>query len=116
LFSQNLRSFPSREDFTSCRVNDFPPDFAWGVATAAYQIEGATFVDGRGACIWDDFIKIPGTMFNNDTADVADDFYHKYKEDIAMMKAMGIKHFRMSISWSRVLPKGTIDEINPLGI
>lgn len=104
------------EDYTSCRWNDFPDNFAWGVATAAYQIEGATSTDGRGPCIWDDFCALPGTIANNDNADVSDDFYHQYKTDIAMMKSLRIKHFRMSISWSRVLPKGTIDEINPLGV
>jgi beta-glucosidase len=86
------------------------------VATAAYQIEGATLIDGRGRCIWDDFTEFPNTIANNDTGKVADDFYHKYKEDVANMKSLGIKHFRMSISWSRVLPKGTIDEVNPLGV
>ena len=101
-----------REDFTSCRVNDIPHNFAWGVSTAAYQVEGAALIDGRGRCIWDDFTEYPNTVANNDTGAVADDFYHKYPEDIAIMQSLGIKHFRMSISWSRVLPDGTIDNVN----
>ena len=103
-------------DFTSCRLNDIPLDFAWGVATAAYQIEGAALTDGRGRCIWDDYIDILKTLRPTDDANIADDFYHRYKEDVAMMRSLGIKHFRMSISWSRILPKGTIDEINPIGV
>lgn len=59
--------------------------------------------------IWDEFVKVPFNIANNDTGDVADDFFHKYKEDVAMMKALGIKNFRMSFSWSRILPKGTTD-------
>jgi beta-glucosidase len=97
----------NREDFTSCRVNDVPPGFAWGTATASYQIEGAAAIDGRGPSIWDDFSKTPGATYNGDTGDVADDFYHKYKDDVAMMKRMGLKHFRLSLSWSRILPNGT---------
>jgi beta-glucosidase len=94
-----------------------PSDFAWGVATAAYQIEGAAAMDGKGPSIWDDFCKLNGTIKNNQTGDVADDFYHKYKGDIALMKSMGIKHFRMSLSWSRILPNGTTDKgINGLGV
>ncbi len=64
------------------KVEGLPSDFAWGVATAAYQIEGATSEDGRGPSIWDDFCKINGTIANGDTGDIADDFYHKYVEDI----------------------------------
>lgn len=71
-----------REDFISCQVNDFGNDFAWGVATAAYQVEGAAEEDGRGRSIWDDFCDIPGRVANNENGKVADDFYHKYKEDI----------------------------------
>jgi beta-glucosidase/6-phospho-beta-glucosidase/beta-galactosidase len=96
---------------------DVPSTFAWGVATAAYQIEGAAAEDGRAPSIWDEFCKIPGTIHNNENGDVADDFYHKYKQDVAMMKRMGIKNFRMSLSWSRILPNGTTDKgINGLGV
>lgn len=60
--------------------------------------------------MWDDFCKIPGNVANGDSGAVADDFYHKYKEDVAMMKSLGIKNFRMSLSWSRILPNGTTDQ------
>jgi hypothetical protein len=101
-----------RDDFTSCRVNDIPKGFAWGVATAAFQIEGSTTVDGRGPSMWDDFCKLPGAVYNNETGDVADDFYNKYKADVAMIKSLGLKHFRMSLSWSRLLPTGNSSEPN----
>jgi beta-glucosidase/6-phospho-beta-glucosidase/beta-galactosidase len=74
-------------------------------------------MDGRAPSIWDDFCKLNGTINNGDSGDVADDFYHKFKDDISMMKSMGIKHFRMSFSWSRILPGGTTDKgINTLGV
>ena len=60
--------------------------------------------------MWDDFFKIPGNVANGDSGAVADNFYHKYKEDVAMMKSLGIKNFRMSLSWSRILPNGTTDQ------
>ena len=87
------------------------------MATAAYQIEGAWNIDGKANSIWDDFCRIPGTINNGENGDVADDFYHKYSEDIQMMKRMGIKHFRMSFSWPRILPGGTTDKgVNGLGV
>lgn len=71
------------DDFTSCRINDLPKDFAWGVATAAYQIEGAITQEyGRGRSVWDDFCDIKGNVANGDNGSKADDFYHKYKEDV----------------------------------
>jgi beta-glucosidase/6-phospho-beta-glucosidase/beta-galactosidase len=97
-------------------VNDVPPNFGWGVSTAAHQVEVAALIDGRGRCIWDNFTEYPNTVANNDTGAVADDFYHKYREDIANMQSLGIKHFRMSISWSRVLPDGTINNFNQKGV
>ena len=91
-------------------------DIRWGVATAAYQIEGAWNVSGKGESIWDFFSHIPGTTCDNETGDVADDFYHKYEEDVQMMAVLGIKHFRMSLSWARLLPNGTTDYVNQAGI
>ena len=86
-----------------------PPPFAWGVATAAYQIEGGTREGGRGVSIWDTFSKNAG--------DVADDFYHKYPEDIALMKRMGVTKFRMSIAWPRIVPGGTASSpVNAEGV
>jgi len=87
-------------------MSSFGRDFIWGAATAAYQIEGAHNLDGRGSSIWDTFSRIPGKVANGDTGDVACDFYHLYPQDIAMMRELGIKHFRMSLAWSRMFPNG----------
>ncbi len=84
----------------------FPKDFLWGVATAAYQVEGAAKEDGRGPCIWDVFSHTEGKTANGDTGDVADDQYHRYKEDVQLMKQLGVKAYRFSVSWSRVFPSG----------
>ena len=85
----------------------FPDDFVWGAATAAYQVEGAAAEDGRGPCIWDMFCRRPGKIWRDQCADVSADHYHHMKEDVALMKAMGLPAYRFSISWSRVLPDGT---------
>jgi len=85
----------------------FPPGFLWGSATASYQVEGAAREDGRGPSIWDTFSHTPGKTHNGDTGDVADDSYHRYKEDVALMKDLGLKGCRFSISWSRIFPTGT---------
>ncbi|HWT99244.1 MAG TPA: GH1 family beta-glucosidase [Terriglobales bacterium] len=83
-----------------------PPGFIWGVSTSAYQIEGATQADGRGACIWDAYGKIPGRISHGDTGDVACDHYHRYAEDIALMRQLGVQAYRFSVAWPRVLPQG----------
>jgi beta-glucosidase len=93
----------------------FPSDFAWGTATAAYQIEGAADVDGRGPSVWDVFSKKKGATFEGHSGDVACDHYHRYVEDVALMKALGIGSYRFSVSWPRVLPAGT-DKVNPKGL
>ncbi|MEO8422785.1 MAG: GH1 family beta-glucosidase [Actinomycetota bacterium] len=85
----------------------FAPDFVWGAATAAYQIEGAAGEDGRGESIWDRFSHTPGRVRNGDTGDVACDHYHRYREDVALMADLGLGAYRFSVSWSRVLPEGT---------
>jgi len=84
----------------------FPPGFRWGAATAAYQIEGAAAEDGRLPSIWDTFSHTPGKVVNGDTADVACDHYHRFSEDIRLMAELGVKHYRLSLSWSRVIPTG----------
>jgi beta-glucosidase len=84
----------------------FPRDFAWGVATAAYQIEGAWNKDGKGESIWDRFAHTAGKIIDGTTGDIACDHYHRYPEDIRLMRDLGIKHYRWSIAWSRVLPEG----------
>jgi len=90
-------------------------DFLWGSASAAYQIEGAASLDGKGPSIWDIYSKVPGNTFKNTTGEVAIDFYHKFEEDIALMKDMGLKAYRFSVSWPRIFPTGK-GEINQKGL
>src|SRR5687767_13338889 len=85
----------------------FPKDFFWGTATSSYQIEGAWNEDGKGTSIWDTFAHTPGRITNGDTGDVANDHYHRYKEDVALMKDIGATAYRFSISWPRIFPSGT---------
>ncbi|MBV9888651.1 MAG: beta-glucosidase [Acidobacteria bacterium] len=85
----------------------FPSGFLWGCATASYQVEGAVNEDGRKPSVWDTFSHTPGKTHDGDTGDVADDFYHLYKQDIQTLKNLGCKGFRISIAWSRVFPDGT---------
>jgi beta-glucosidase len=94
---------------------EFPKGFLWGCATAAYQVEGAAKEDGRGPSVWDVFSHTPGITVNGDTGDVADDSYHLYKEDVRLLKNLGISTHRMSISWSRIFPNGT-GQPNPKGL
>ncbi len=84
----------------------FPPDFLWGAATASYQIEGAAREDGRGESVWDRFAAIPGKVRNGDSGEIACDFYHRYRDDVALMRELGLDAFRFSIAWPRVLPEG----------
>lgn len=84
----------------------FPDDFLWGVATSSFQIEGAANEDGRGPSIWDTFCATPGKVANSDNGLVANDHYHRYVEDVAMMKEMGTKAYRFSVAWSRLFPAG----------
>jgi len=93
----------------------FPQGFLWGSATASYQVEGATHEAGRGSSIWDTFSHTPGKTFNADTGDTADDFFHRYQEDIQLMRHLGLKSFRFSVSWTRVFPDGT-GTPNPQGL
>ncbi len=97
------------------KLDDFPKDFLWGAASAAYQIEGGYDADGKGASVWDNFTKIPGKTFEGTNGDVAVDHYNRYKEDVKLMADMGLKAYRFSVSWSRILPEGT-GEINEAGL
>jgi len=93
----------------------FPKDFVWGVATASYQIEGAAREGGRGESIWDRYCAIPGNVQDGDTGDVACDHYHLFREDVELMRRMGVKAYRFSIAWPRVLPQGR-GEVNEKGL
>jgi len=93
----------------------FPTDFVWGTATSAYQIEGAVNEDGRGRSIWDTFAHTPGKIADQSNADRANEHYHRYKEDVRLMKALGVKAYRFSIAWPRVFPEGT-GAPNPKGL
>jgi 6-phospho-beta-glucosidase len=97
------------------RLKSFPPDFLWGAASAAYQVEGAWNAGGKGLSVWDVFTKIPGKTFKGSNGDVAVDHYRRYKEDIALMAEMGLKAYRFSVSWPRVYPRGR-GEINEAGL
>ncbi|WP_439658803.1 GH1 family beta-glucosidase [Lentzea sp. HUAS TT2] len=85
----------------------FPDGFRWGVATSAFQIEGAARTDGRGPSIWDTFARVPGAVASGDTGDVAADHYHRWAEDVRLLVDLGVDAYRFSVSWSRVLPEGT---------
>jgi beta-glucosidase len=102
-------------DEETFRLSQFGSDFLWGAACAAYQVEGAWNLEGKGASIWDTFTHKKGNVHNNENADVAVDFYHRYKEDIAHLKAMNLKVFRFSIAWSRIFPEG-VGIVNPKGV
>ncbi len=93
----------------------FRENFTWGAATSAYQIEGAVHEDGKGLHIWDVYTSEPGHIFENHTGEVACDHYHRFREDVKIMKEMGLKAYRFSIDWSRVLPEGT-GKVNEKGI
>lgn len=92
----------------------FPDPFLFGAATAAYQIEGAAFEDGRTASIWDAFSRVPGAVIGGDNGDLACDHYHRYRDDVALMRELGLQTYRFSTSWSRVRPDG--GAVNAKGI
>jgi beta-glucosidase len=94
----------------------FPDNFLWGVATSAYQIEGAVTADGRGPSVWDTFSHQPGTIVHGDTGDIAADHYHRVEEDLDLLVQLGIRAYRFSIAWTRVLPEGTTAAVNRAGI
>jgi beta-glucosidase len=92
-----------------------PPDFYWGAATAAYQIEGSPLADGAGSCIWHEFAHTPGTIAHGHTGDRACDHYHRFADDIALMRELGLGAYRFSLRWSRILPEG-VGPVNPAGL
>src|SRR3974390_3639818 len=93
----------------------FPEGFVWGCATASYQVEGAADEDGRKPSVWDTFSHAPGMGQNGDTGDVANDSYHRYKQDVQLLKSLGVKAYRFSIAWPRVVPDGS-GTVNEKGI
>ncbi|MBQ2306149.1 MAG: family 1 glycosylhydrolase, partial [Clostridia bacterium] len=95
--------------------HDFPEGFKWGIATSAAQIEGAAFEDGKGAEIWDVFARTPGKVYGGQTPDIACDYYHKYPEQLAMMRGLGVNSHRFSFSWARVMPDGA-GRVNQKGV
>ncbi|CAB3236893.1 unnamed protein product [Arctia plantaginis] len=114
-----LSGLPTRSLKYDLRVsnNSFPEDFIFGVSTAAFQIEGAWNEDGRGESMWDTYLhQHPNFTVDHSNGDVAADSYHKYMDDIEMIRNLGVSHYRMSISWSRILPNGTDNNINHMGV
>ncbi|GAB3692346.1 GH1 family beta-glucosidase [Saccharopolyspora tripterygii] len=93
----------------------FPEGFAWGAATASYQIEGGVAEGGRGESIWDRFCRTEGNVAGGDTGDVACDHFHRYRDDVALMRELGLTHYRFSLAWPRLQPDGT-GELNPAGL
>ncbi|QJD30051.1 GH1 family beta-glucosidase [Methylococcus geothermalis] len=94
---------------------EFPENFLWGVATSAYQVEGSPLADGAGPSNWHRFCRQPGRILNGDTGDLACDHYRRFREDIALMKELGLSAYRFSIAWSRVFPEGK-GRLNPRGL
>ncbi len=117
--STNAAEAASRKASTGGEASEsratFPKDFLWGTATSAYQIEGALDADGRGVSIWDRFVRLEGKIVDHSTADVANDHYHRYKEDVRLIKELGTRAYRFSIAWPRVFPEGT-GAANPRGL
>ncbi|MGH3447060.1 MAG: glycoside hydrolase family 1 protein, partial [Nocardioidaceae bacterium] len=93
----------------------FPEGFVWGAAAAAFQVEGATTEDGRGASIWDTFCRTPGAVRGGDTGDIACDHYHRLTEDLDLMAQLGLPSYRFSVSWPRVIPTGS-GAVNTAGL
>ncbi len=112
--SSTFAASQTREQTSSGR-RTFPSGFLWGTATASYQVEGAAAEDGRLPSVWDTFAHTPGKVVNDANGDVADDHYHRYKDDVQLMKALGVKTYRFSIAWPRVFPQGS-GQPNPKGL
>src|ERR1700735_4081834 len=103
------------ENMTNVTKLGFPAGFTWGAATAAYQIEGATDVDGRGPSVWDTFSHTPGKVRGGDTGDIACDSYRRYPEDADLLRSLGLMDYRFSISWPRIIPDGA-GQVNQAGL
>ncbi|NXX91071.1 LPH hydrolase, partial [Centropus bengalensis] len=112
------QKFSSQTDFErdTYLYGTFPEGFTWGVSSSAYQIEGGWDADGKGPSIWDNFTHTPGNIKNNDNGDIACDSYNKVEEDIYLLRALGVKNYRFSLSWSRIFPGGRNSSINSHGV
>ncbi|KAM9629680.1 lactase/phlorizin hydrolase [Morphnus guianensis] len=112
------QKFSSQTDFErdAYFYGTFPEDFTWGVSSSAYQVEGGWDADGKGPSIWDNFTHVPGNIKNNDTGDIACDSYNKVEEDIYLLRALGVKNYGFSLSWSRIFPSGRNNSINSHGV
>jgi beta-glucosidase len=110
-----MKGAQNKRNLMKTNFYSFPENFIWGAATSSYQIEGAWNENGKGESIWDRFSHTPGKVNNGDTGDVACDHYHRWREDVALMKAMALKAYRFSIAWPRVLPSGR-GAINQAGL
>src|SRR3982751_6022099 len=97
------------------RIATLPPSFRWGVAASSYQIEGAVAEDGRTPSIWDTFSRVPGAIANGDTGDVACDHYHRWGEDLGLIRELGVDAYRFSVPRPRIIPTGT-GPVNPRGV
>jgi beta-glucosidase len=112
--SIGISSLPEQQGH-EVTIGQWPHDFVWGVSTSSYQIEGAAHEDGRGESVWDVYCRQPGTVANGDTGDVACDHYHRYGQDVALMRDLGIRAYRFSVAWPRVLPQG-VGAVNGPGL
>jgi beta-glucosidase len=106
---------PAAAAMPETATGQFPKGFLWGSATASYQVEGGVNEGGRGKSIWDTFSHTPGKVHDGDTGDVADDYFHLYKQDVQLMKELGLKSCRFSVAWSRIFPNGT-GQVNQQGL
>src|SRR6202162_4414260 len=100
-------SNPSAGSQSALATAACPPDFLWGAATSAYQIEGAVHEDGRAPSMWDRFAAIPAATYQGETGEIAADHYHRMEEDVALLADLNLNAYRFSLSWPRILPQGT---------
>ncbi|XP_023738149.1 beta-glucosidase 18 isoform X1 [Lactuca sativa] len=114
--NNGVGGFKLEENESHVKISDFPSGFLFGAATSAYQVEGAYLSDGKSLSNWDVFCHSVGCGENEENGDIADDHYHLFLKDIEMMHSLGLKAYRFSISWARILPRGKFGEVNPAGI
>ena len=114
-YNKRVAQKRGRYDNGTSSTKSISARFLWGSASAAYQVEGAWNEDGKGASVWDEFVRLPGKTFKETTGDLAVDHYHRFKEDVALMKQQGLKAYRFSIAWTRILPEGR-GRVNQAGL